>query len=161
MLDHHIRIRFVSLILCAVMISACASFVQRKQVDAALGEKIAAIAQAHKGCPYRYGGTTPQGFDCSGFTAYVFKKAGITIPRTVSAQYHSGRGVSKSDLRKGDLVFFTRWGILGKLFSPWHVGIYIGNNQFVHAPSSGKSVRADSLNDPYWQGNFKGARDLL
>ena len=147
--------------LCIVFVSGCASFGKRKPHDAALGEKIVAIALAQKGVPYRYGGTTPKGFDCSGFTVYVFRAAGISIPRTVSAQYHAGQSVSKSDLRKGDLVFFTRWGILGKLFSPWHVGIYIGNRRFVHAPSSGKSVRVDSLDNPYWKKNFKGARDLL
>ena len=151
---------FLILFFCGLMISACGIFLKKERPAEVMGEKIAAIALGYKGAPYQYGGTTPRGFDCSGFTAYVFNEAGISIPRTAKDQYHHGREVADSDLRKGDLVFFTRWGFLEKSFSPWHVGIYIGDNQFIHAASTSKAVRLDSLDDPYWRRNFKGARDL-
>jgi len=154
-------VRFFLLFLCGFVVSGCGTFFKKERGDIDLGEKITDIALAYKGCPYRYGGTTPKGFDCSGFTAYVFKEAGISIPRTAKDQWHHGRDVAESDLKEGDLVFFTRWGLLGKSFSPWHVGIYIGDNQFIHAPSTGKAVQVDSLDDPSWRRNFKGARDLL
>ena len=86
------------------------------------------------GVPYKWGGTTPKGFDCSGFTQYVFKKAGVSLPRTSSAQGKVGTKVSRSELRSGDLVMF-----------PGHVGIYIGDGMFIHSPSPGKSVRIDDL----------------
>ena len=103
---------------------------------------------------------TGERHDCSGFTLYVLKKAGIKIPRTLSAQYNAGISVSRSNLKNSDLVFFTRWGFIGKLFPPNHVGIYIGNGEFIHASSSGGRVRYDSLDDVYWKGHYKRARDL-
>jgi cell wall-associated NlpC family hydrolase len=95
---------------------------------------VIAIAKDYMGVPYKWGGTTPKGFDCSGFTQYVFKKAGVSLPRTSSAQGKVGTKVSRSELRSGDLVMF-----------PGHVGIYIGDGMFIHSPSPGKSVRIDDL----------------
>ncbi len=154
-----IDIKLISLLLCILMIG-CSSLSKRKHYNSTLGEKIVQIAVQYKGVPYRYGGTTPKGFDCSGFTLYVLKKAGIKIPRTLSAQYNAGISVSRSNLKNSDLVFFTRWGFIGKLFPPNHVGIYIGNGKFIHASSSGGRVRYDSLDDVYWKGHYKRARDL-
>ena len=104
---------------------------------------------------YRRGGRDPStGFDCSGFVRYVFHQGiGVDLPNTSAAQYHSGQAVARSDLRDGDLVFFrTR----GKRIS--HVGIYVGEGQFIHAPSTGKRVSVSSLSTPYWSRRFAGAK---
>lgn len=95
---------------------------------------IVATACNYLGTPYVWGGTTPRGFDCSGFTSYVFRKKGIYLPRTSYEQARVGERVSRSNLKAGDLVCF-----------PGHVGIYIGNDQFIHAPHPGSHVKIDSL----------------
>lgn len=105
------------------------------------------------GKPYRYGGDTPQGFDCSGLVHYSFKRAGLEVPRSTETQRKRSYRVSRTGLAHGDLVFFDQ---LGKSSS--HVGIYLGNNRFAHAPSSGKQVRVDSLADPYWQKHLVDTR---
>jgi cell wall-associated NlpC family hydrolase len=109
---------------------------------------------------YKRGGRSPAtGFDCSGFVRYVFQQGlGADLPNTSAAQYHSGQTVSRDDLRSGDLVFFrTR----GKRVS--HVGIYVGDGKFIHAPSAGKTVSVSSLAEHYWSRRFAGARrpDIL
>lgn len=145
----------------ALLLPGCSTFLsKRKHYNPDFGNRIVSIAAKYKGIPYKYGGTTPDGFDCSGFTSYVYTKAGKTIPRTSSLQYSSGSGVAKSDLKKGDLVFFMRWPVIGFILPPNHVGIYVGNNKFIHAPSTGGSVRYDSLDNSYWNSRYKGARDL-
>jgi len=103
------------------------------------------------GTPYRTAGTTPNGFDCSGFTSYVFDKIGIDLPRQSSAQYSSGSKVSKDELRAGDLVFFNT---NGRGIS--HVGIYVGNGKFAHSSSS-NGVRYDNLSASYYADRYVGA----
>ena len=115
----------------------------------------AAHARNMVGKPYRYGGSSPSGFDCSGLVHYSYSRAGVTVPRTTRSQLKAGLPVTTRSLREGDLVFFDQEG---KKFS--HVGIYIGNGQFVHAPSSGKRVRIDSLSKRYWKKHFVAARRL-
>ncbi|MCL1059369.1 NlpC/P60 family protein [Shewanella gelidimarina] len=107
-----------------------------------------------KGTPYRFGGMSKRGIDCSGFVALGFKdKFGITLPRTTDEQRSIGQSVSKSQLREGDLVFFkTGW-------STRHVGIYIGNHQFLHASTS-QGVMISSLNNSYWKQKYWLARRL-
>lgn len=144
----------------AFLLPGCSTLSKRKRHNPELGNRIVNIAKKYQGSPYKYGGTTPAGFDCSGYTSYVYKKAGIAIPRTASLQYSSGSSVAKSDLKKGDLVFFMRWSLVGMILPPNHVGIYVGNNRFIHAPSSGGKVRLDSLNNSYWESHYKGGRDL-
>lgn len=117
------------------------------------GEKAADTARSLVGRPYKYKGESPDGFDCSGLVRYSYLTAGMDVPHGTSALRRQSRPVLSRDLRKGDLVFFTQ---LGKKYS--HVGIYVGDNRFVHAPSSGKSVRTDSLTDPYWKKYFLGVR---
>lgn len=142
------------------LFAGCSLLSKRPPYKPAVGEKIVQIAAQYHGTPYLYGGATPNGFDCSGFSSFVFKKAGIGIPRIVKEQYNAGKSVSRSDLRKGDLVFFMNWQYIGFLLPPSHVGIYTGNNKFIHAPKSGSKVRYDSLNNPYWNSHYKGAKDL-
>lgn len=143
-----------------ILLSGCSTFSKRRHYNPEIGNRIVNISAKYKGTSYKYGGTTPDGFDCSGFTLYVYKKVGIIIPRTTSLQYGSGLSIAKSDLNKGDLVFFMRWPVIGFILPPNHVGIYVGNNKFIHAPSSGGKIRYDSLSNSYWKNRFKGARDL-
>lgn len=104
-----------------------------------VADRAAAIAVQQVGVPYRYGGQAPTGFDCSGLVHYAYLRAGKPVPRTTSQLWQYTDSVSRSELRRGDLLFFA---IDGKM---QHVGMYIGNEQFVHAPSSGKRVQVASL----------------
>lgn len=110
-----------------------------------LGDRIVAKAETYKGDPYVWGGTSPAGFDCSGFTQYVFAQFGITLPHSAAGQAALGTPVSKADLEPGDLVFFDTLGGIS------HVGIYIGNDQFINAAST--QVEIDNLDDPYYWGS--------
>jgi hypothetical protein len=106
--------------------------------------------------PYRYGGRTPAGFDCSGFVGYVFaESAGVSLPRRSEEIWRIGDRVARHELAVGDLVFFNT---LGRRFS--HVGIYIGDGVFVHAPARGGRVRAERLTDAYWEARYNGARRM-
>jgi hypothetical protein len=119
-------------------------------------DQIVPAAKQYIGVPYRWGGTTEKGFDCSGFIRHVYRSIGIDMPRTTADMYRMGKWVEKDDLRIGDLVFFNT---SGKGVS--HAGIYIGNNQFIHSSSS-KGVMISSLNDPYyWRKTYIGARRVL
>lgn len=101
------------------------------------------------GTPYRFGGTTPRGFDCSGLVFYSYRKAGITVPRTTREQYQIAQPVPEDQLQPGDLLFFQ----LGKS-GVSHVGIYMGDGNFIHAPSTGKRVAQASLSNPFWRHRF-------
>ena len=107
------------------------------------------------GVPYRYGGETPAGFDCSGLVQYVFARHGLTLPREVRDQYHLGHDVRLTDVKAGDLIFFET---VSRGAS--HVGMAIGGDQFVHAPSSRGVVRVDRFSSSYWASRFVGARRL-
>ncbi|MGS0742729.1 C40 family peptidase [Glaciimonas sp. GG7] len=109
------------------------------------------------GIRYKYGGDTPQtGLDCSGLVRYVFKEAlGVDLPRTSAELSREGEKVSQQDLKPGDLVFYNT---LRRSFS--HVGIYLGNNKFIHAPRTGASVRIESMDLSYWKNRFNGARRI-
>ncbi len=106
------------------------------------------------GIRYRRGGTSPEtGFDCSGFVDHVFESLGLILPRTAREISKSGETVKKSELQPGDLVFFNT---MRRAFS--HVGIYLGDNLFIHAPASGGQVRIEDLREKYWGKRFNGAR---
>ena len=109
------------------------------------------------GVRYRWGGNTPQsGLDCSGFVRYVFNDTfGFLLPRKSAQMSKVGLEIGKEELRPGDLVFFNT---MRHAFS--HVGIYVGNNKFIHAPSKGKSIRVDDMTKVYWEKRYNGARRL-
>jgi len=110
------------------------------------------------GTPYKSGGTSSKGFDCSGFTSYVFEKMGIELTRTSGSQAKEGTKVAKADLIAGDLVFFDTIGGNNSAIS--HVGIYIGDGKFVHSSSS-RGVVTDKLNSEYYDGRFVTARRIM
>ena len=119
------------------------------------GSSIVATAKQYLGSKYTYGGSSPStGFDCSGFTSYVFKQHGISLNRTAAAQYSNGVAVSRANLQPGDLVMFGKSGIN-------HVAIYIGGGQIIHASTPSTGVRIDSLSTGYYNNNYVGARRVL
>lgn len=106
-----------------------------------IGEQAVNTARQYLGVPYVWGGTTPRGFDCSGLVQYVYKQLGINISRTSYTQVNDGRAVAKDELKAGDLIFFANSkGV-------HHVGIYIGDGQFIHAPQTGDVVKIANLSD--------------
>lgn len=132
--------------------------VSRGTTTTSTSSKAAAIistAKKYMGVKYVWGGTTPSGFDCSGFTQYVFAQQGISLPRISGDQYSQGRSVSMSNLQPGDLIFFSLDG--DKIID--HVGIYTGNGQFINASSS-KGVTIYSLGS-YWKSHYIGAKRVL
>ena len=124
-------------------------------LNGASAAAIIATAKQYIGVPYVWGGSTPSGFDCSGFVQYVFARHGITLPRTSRDQYSVGTWVSKSNLQPGDLVFYNTSGS-----GVSHLGIYIGNGQFIHASSS-KGVMISEMSNSYWSARYYGARRVL
>jgi peptidoglycan endopeptidase LytE len=117
---------------------------------------IVETAKQYLGTDYLYGGVTPKGFDCSGFVMYVYRQNRITVPRSTRDQFEAGTRVALRRARPGDLVFFqtSRKGIS-------HVGIYLGNYRFIHAPSTGKTVSIAEIKNPYWHKRFRGAVTFL
>ena len=110
-----------------------------------VGERAAAIALNQVGVPYRYGGSTPTGFDCSGLVQYSYTRAGVRVPRTTGQLWSTASTVSHEELKAGDLLFFR---IEGKMS---HVGLYLGEQRFVHAPQSGRKVSVASLKSPFYK----------
>ncbi len=119
-----------------------------------LGVRAASLAGEQVGRPYRWGGEAPgDGFDCSGLVFWTYGNLGVDLPRVVRQQKEVGRSVGGGDLRPGDLVFFAI--DKGRVS---HVGLYLGDSRFVHAPSSGSPVRVDSLDDPWWRERWTVSR---
>ena len=137
--------RFLPIIIMMLALAACGSSPSAPGRSAASpGERAAAVAVDQVGVRYRYGGNSPQGFDCSGLVHYAYRQAGLSVPRTTGQLWALARDVNRSDLRAGDLLFFR---IDGKMS---HVGIYLGERQFVHAPQSGRTVSVESLDTPFY-----------
>lgn len=118
---------------------------------------IISAAKKYVGHNYVFGGTGPSGFDCSGFTQYIYGQAGVSIPRTTTSQANVGTRLSKSQLKPGDLLVFSNTYKAG----PSHVGVYIGDGNFVHAANSRKGVRVDSVNSSYYSSKFTSGRRLF
>ena len=123
--------------------------------SSALGRRIVASSMQYLGVPYVFGGTTPNGFDCSGYVRYVFANAGIYLPRTADAQYECGYPVSTAELVPGDLAFFSTYEAGAS-----HVGIYLGDGNFINASSS-RGVSIASLYSSYWGSCYIGARRVM
>ena len=121
------------------------------------GEKIVATAKKYLGVPYVWGGASPSGFDCSGLVYYVFKVNGYSMYRTPEDQYRQGTYVSRNNLQPGDVVFFYNT-VPGTGIS--HVGIYIGDGQFIHSPNSRSVVSIARLDNTYWNQHYYGARRM-
>lgn len=115
--------------------------------------QLIATAKAYKGTTYLWGGTSPSGFDCSGYIQYVFQEVGVTVPRTVSEMWNMAKQVDQLSI--GDLVFFETYKA-----GPSHMGIYIGNNQFIHAGES-KGVEVSDFGINYWQERYLGAKRMV
>jgi cell wall-associated NlpC family hydrolase len=112
---------------------------------------VVGIAMQYLGVPYVWGGASPSGFDCSGFSMYVYAAMGVSLPHHAASQYNMGTPVSKDQLQAGDLVFFNGLG---------HMGIYMGGGQFIHAPHSGDVVKISSLSDSWYAATWVGAKRL-
>jgi cell wall-associated NlpC family hydrolase len=157
-----LRVRQLALIaFIAVVAAACSSqpsVVPPEKKDrrvivpppttSAVGERAAAIAMGQVGVPYRYGGSSPTGFDCSGLVHYAYANVGKSVPRTTAGLWTALAPVDKANMRVGDLLFFS---IAGKMS---HVGLYLGRRQFVHAPSTGRFVSVESLDSDYYRRAF-------
>jgi cell wall-associated NlpC family hydrolase len=123
-----------------------------------LRDEIVKTAKNFLDVPYRWGGTSAEdGFDCSGLTMAVYEYNGLKIPRSSKEQFRAGSPVRRSDLLKGDLIFFAT----SHRRKVSHVGIYIGNNEFIHAPGRGETIRIDSLSNDYYDEHYVGARRFL
>lgn len=122
------------------------------------GDEVAAVAEKHVGSPYKYGGTTPKGFDASGLTQYVYKQAAteMKIPRTSAEQYKTGKAVKQKNLQTGDLVFYATGN---KKDQVSFVGIYNGNGTFVGTTTKG--VKVVKMSDKYWKDRYIGAKRLI
>ena len=118
---------------------------------------IVTLAKQHLGIPYRYGGSTPTGFDCSGYMLFIFHQVGKELPRTADQQATVGSQVDTNNLRPGNMVFFatTEEPTIS------HSGLYIGDRMFIHASSTAKKVIISNLDEPYWRNCFREARQII
>jgi cell wall-associated NlpC family hydrolase len=139
--------------LVLAFLAACATAPRTSEVSPSIADRAASQAAKMVGKPYRYGGSTPAGFDCSGLVLFSYQQAGLALPRETDQQRGASHKVRVSSLRRGDLLFFDQEGKKNS-----HVGIYLGDGAFVHAPSSGKRVRTDRLDSAYWKKHLSEAR---
>ena len=144
--------------IAVLLITGCVSAPSKRVngYSASAGDKAAATALTMIGRPYQFKGETPGGFDCSGLVRYSYLTAGMDLPHGTKALLNISRSVGLWNARKGDLLFFNQEG---KKYS--HVGIYVGDDQFVHAPSTGGFVRKDSIADAYWKKHYLDTRRFL
>lgn len=152
-------VRWVTTVLAIFSLALALLFGSASSASAAVdkGTDVATTANQYVGSPYKYGGTTPKGFDTSGFTQYVYKNATVkmTIPRTSADQYKTGKSVSRGQLKAGDLVFYAT----GKKGKVSFVGIYNKNGTFIGATSKG--VKVVEMNDKYWKDRYIGAKRII
>ena len=136
----------IALFVALVALAACGSDpgLQRTEAEASPGHRAALAALAQVGVPYRFGGHSPSGFDCSGLVHFAYLEAGVSTPRTTRQLWSAARTIEQDELEPGDLLFFR---IDGKMS---HVGMYLGERRFVHAPQSGRRVSVASLETPFY-----------
>ena len=145
----------VTAVLAAALLAGCSSApVARVDASPSSSDRAASVAAKMVGKRYRFGGESPSsGFDCSGLVQFSYRQAGLAVPRSTEQQLRYSKAVKRSSLRRGDLLFFDQEGRKHS-----HVGIYLGDGRFVHAPSSGKQVRVDRLDSRYWQAHLSAVR---
>ena len=155
--------RALAALLLLALLSACAPFQRGLPGEGpgaasapTPGIAVLRVAESRIGTPYRYGGAGPDAFDCSGLVAYAHGQVGVAVPRTAAQQFAAATPVARRDLQPGDLVFFR---LSGREVS--HVGIYAGDDRFVHAPQSGGHVRMASLEDEVFRRGWAGGGRLL
>jgi len=154
-----IAARSLPLLALLALLAACTPFqpgMPGGSTGADPGRAVLQAAESRIGAPYRYGGAGPDAFDCSGLVTYAHREVGIPVPRTAAQQFAAATPVARKDLRPGDLVFFR---LDGREVS--HVGIYAGDDRFVHAPQRGGHVRVASLDEEHFRRSFAGAGRLL
>ena len=142
--------------LILIALAGCATAPQQTDQEVDFGADAAQHALGMVGIPYRFGGNSPQGFDCSGLVQYSYARAGMRVSRSLEGQWANSRPVPVAHIRPGDLLFFH---MEGKTNS--HIGLYIGNDRFVHAPTTGKHVSVASLANRFWRQHFSAARRPL
>ena len=151
------RHRSFAVLAAALLVGGCAGVPQQDAGGVVVegpGERAAQRAANLVGMPYRFGGASPiDGFDCSGLIFFSYREAGVTLPRTTEALRLAAQPIAAGELRPGDLIFFDLQGMKNS-----HVGIYAGRGAFVHAPSTGKDVRLDRLDAPYWKRQLSETR---
>ena len=157
--QHKIMPMKFALLLAVLLLGACSSPKKdfRAPDNYTAANSLTSYARSLLGVPYKYGGSSPDtGFDCSGFVGHVFKRSlGISLPRSAQQISREGQFVKLAQLREGDLVFYDT---NKKSYS--HVGIYLGNDRFIHAPSSGGRVRIENMDLDYWRKHYNGARRI-
>jgi len=124
---------------------------ERSPAESSRAETVVALAKRQVGAPYRWGGSSPSGFDCSGLVRYVYAQVGVSLPHNAAQQYRLGTEVTRDSLEPGDLVFFDRLR---------HNGIYIGDGRFIHARQTGRGVNVARLDDGWYASRWSGARRL-
>lgn len=150
----------LSLLLLLLTVTGCSSQPHRHSYGSSVAEREAIIASARSmlGVRYQYGGESPgSGFDCSGLVQYAYQHAGIEVPRTTREQYRVSLLLPRNALQPGDVIFFHD----RSTSRVSHVGIYLGNGQFIHSPSSGKRVSVADLNDPHWRRRYTSGGRLF
>ena len=138
-------------LLLTLLLAGCTPFQRESPLPSTQGSVLSQAAVGLVGTPYRYGGADPAGFDCSGLVSYVHRQAGISVPRTAAQQFAAAKPVAARDLQPGDLVFFR---IDSRDVS--HVGVYVGERRFVHAPQRGGRVNVANLDDEYFRKRLAG-----
>ena len=153
------RVALIAVGLCMLLaLAGCSQMPDKPSADSGRSapdparEAVVATARQLLGSPYRFGGNSPRGFDCSGLVWYAHRQAGIPVPRSALGQHGAAVPVARGQLLPGDVLFFR----IDRRRTD-HVGIYIGEGQFIHAPSSGKRVASAELGNPYWHGRLVAA----
>jgi murein DD-endopeptidase len=144
---------FVAAALLLASVLAACSHAPTSSGPRTVGDEIAAIAQKMEGVPYVYGGNTPAGFDCSGLVHFAYGHAGISVPRNSQAQFATATRINQEQAKPGDLLFFVN-------DAKWHVAIYVGKDEFIHAPAPGWKVSTASLKDDYYREKLVGVGRL-